>query len=100
TSAEDVMATIEELTDEGEVYTEPNAYHLIAHLDIVLHYEKVGNAEKVVDHMEHFKALVQQFKVMGFMSDKAYERIISESNAVLDYWQRKADQLISSRTAG
>lgn len=89
TSIADIMDTIAELDEQGEFDSEPNVHHLKAHLEAVQHYETTDNSEKVVAHMEHFKALVDQFAVMGLMSDEARERIISESDDVITIWEEK-----------
>ena len=89
TGAQDIIASIEALADQGEFSSEPSVYHLIAHLDIVVHYENVGNIDKVIDHLEHFKALVDQYNVMGLMTDQAHNQIISESNAVIEAFEQQ-----------
>lgn len=89
TSAADIIETIKELDEQGEFDSEPNVHHLKVHLKAVHHYENVDTSEKVVAHMAHFKALVDQFAVMGLMSDDAQERIISESDNVIETWEEK-----------
>ncbi|MDY0393901.1 discoidin domain-containing protein [Virgibacillus halophilus] len=58
----DIKALADELLKGGEIANEQTLHALQIHLTTVQHFEKLQQIEKIVKHMEGFKALLKQQK--------------------------------------
>lgn len=84
----DMLALVERYAKEGEITGDEAARSLKTHLIAVNHYEEKEQANKVVKHMKGFKLLLAQQKESGFISDAVYNRLMSDSNYLIEKWQQ------------
>lgn len=84
----DMLALVEHYAKEGEITGDEAARSLKTHLIAVNHYEEKEQANKVVNHLKSFKLLLAQQKESGFISDAVYNRLMSDSNYLIEKWQQ------------
>lgn len=85
-TAADVKALIAELQEAGEFDNDAVARSLTMHMTAVEQYEKKQLSEKVIKHMESFKLLLNQQKQKELLSDKAYQALKGQANALIQKW--------------
>lgn len=86
-SAADTKTLIDQLEKDGEFENAEVARALKTHMTAVNLYEKQGAAEKVIKHMEGFKVLLDHQEENSLISERAYEILKDNADALIDYWQ-------------
>lgn len=86
-SAAGMKTLVERFEEEGEFTSDSAARALKVHLTAVERFEQREGADKVVKHMTNFKLLVDHQKENAFMSDKAYNILNAEADALIKKWQ-------------
>ncbi|MBU5466873.1 M6 family metalloprotease domain-containing protein [Virgibacillus sp. MSJ-26] len=82
-SASSVKELIEMLEETGDVEAEAG-HALTMHMTAVEHYEKQGDNQKVVKHLEGFKPLIQHYKESDLITDKAFESLEDYTDILLN----------------
>lgn len=88
-NVEDSSASlILETLDSYKEHLSDNVYHpLSVHLKSVEHFEKKGESEKVIKHMNGFKQLLERYKDKEQIPEYAYNVLKSDSNSFIKRWQ-------------
>lgn len=86
-SATSIQTLVEHFKKEGEFSNDAAPSSLKLHLTAVSHFEKQGDAEKVVKHMRSFKDLLDNQKDNGVISELAYDTLISQANHLIEKWE-------------
>ncbi|MBB6449580.1 N-acyl-D-aspartate/D-glutamate deacylase [Geomicrobium halophilum] len=86
-SASEIKVLVEDLAGEGEFAIDEAPYFLTRHLTAVSHYEYQEEAEKVVQHMEGFKDLLNHQKDNALISDEAFDILSSQGENLIEKWQ-------------
>lgn len=86
-SAAEMKSQVEQLEKDGEFENEQAAHALKVHLIAVDHFEKKEEAEKVVKHMNGFKALIKHQKENALISEKAYNTLKMNADDLIAKWQ-------------
>ncbi|WP_441360287.1 FIMAH domain-containing protein [Virgibacillus salidurans] len=87
-SATDIKTLVEDFEEAGEFTNNENAAHsLKLHLTAVEHFENQEAAEKVVNHMNSFKLLLDHQKDNEFISVNAYHTLQAEADALIAKWE-------------
>ncbi|MFJ7933389.1 sialidase domain-containing protein [Sporosarcina sp. NPDC096371] len=86
TNAADMVALVKQFEEAGEFKNELAARTLTTHLTAVSQYEKQQAAEKVVKHMQSFKLLLDQQLANQLISDKAYQALKADADAIIQKW--------------
>lgn len=84
-----IKALVEQLAEEGEFANSGAARSLAVHLTAVEQFENKGAAGKVVKHMQSFKLLLDHQKEKGFISDRAYDILVSNTDSLIKQWLTK-----------
>lgn len=85
-NAEDIQEAVTSLEDNGEIMDESTARALKMHLTVVSHYEKEDLRDKVIKHMEGFKALVNYQHENGLISGTAHEELQTMADTLINQW--------------
>ncbi|MFJ7933779.1 NPCBM/NEW2 domain-containing protein [Sporosarcina sp. NPDC096371] len=83
-----MISLIEDFEKEGEFKNASAAQSLKLHLTAVNLYEKQEAVEKVVKHMEGFKLLLIHQKENELISEKAYNALKSDADALIKKWHK------------
>ncbi|TFJ92474.1 M20/M25/M40 family metallo-hydrolase [Lentibacillus salicampi] len=86
-SAEDIKALVEHLEDEGAFAGEMAPRALKRHLDAVSHYEGQEIEEKVIKHMQGFKALLDHQQTNELISAEAHNLLQSQADTLIEKWE-------------
>lgn len=86
-SAADMVTLVKQFEEAGEFKNNLVARSLTTHLTAVAQYEKQGSAEKVVKHMQSFKLLLDQQVEHKLISDKAYNALQADTDALIKKWK-------------
>ncbi|MFA1819687.1 M14 family zinc carboxypeptidase [Virgibacillus oceani] len=86
-SAAEIKVIVEHFKEEGAFADEEYARVLTLHLTAVSHYEVQDEAEKVIKHMESFKDLLDHQLDNEWISDKAYNKLMSLADELIWKWQ-------------
>ena len=85
-SVADLKALVEQLSDEGDI--DPKAVHpLTAHLKAVSHFEDKQFGDKVVKHLRGYKLLLGHMQEKALISEKAYNTLIANTDALIEEWE-------------
>lgn len=85
-SASGIKSLIERFEAEGEFANSVAARALKTHMTAVELYEKQGNADKIVKHMNGFEVLLEHQKNDEVISGKAYQILQSYAVELVDKW--------------
>ncbi|WP_176448330.1 glycoside hydrolase family 3 N-terminal domain-containing protein [Lentibacillus sp. CBA3610] len=86
-SAEDIMATVDQLEDDGAFASDTAPRALNQHLTAVSHYEDQEADEKVVKHMQGFNDLLDHQLENELISASAYDVLQSQGDALIEKWE-------------
>ncbi|ALX49970.1 glycoside hydrolase family 3 N-terminal domain-containing protein [Lentibacillus amyloliquefaciens] len=86
-SAEDIKALVDQLKEEGAFTNDTAPRALKRHLTAVNHYEEQEAAEKVLKHMQGFKALLDQQQNNELISADAFNLLQSQADALIEKWE-------------
>ncbi|WP_375540702.1 FIMAH domain-containing protein [Virgibacillus saliphilus] len=78
---------VEDFEEAGEFTSDNAAHSLNMHLTAVERFENQEAAEKVINHMNSFKLLLDQQKDNELISENAYETLQSASDILIDQWE-------------
>lgn len=87
TSAIKIIKQVEQLAEDDEIYSEQTVRSLKIHLTSVAHYEDKSATKKVVKHMGGFKILLEHQKNNKQISHKAYKKLLTDANLMIDHWK-------------
>ncbi len=87
TSANNILLLVEHLDDEGAFANNKVFRSLMTHLKAVKHYESQEKADKVVKHMDGFKALLDHQIDNDLISEDVYDTLNSQANELINKWQ-------------
>lgn len=82
-----IKASVEQFEKDGEFANDFAAHRLKVHLTAVSLYEEQGRADKVVKHMKGFEVLLDDEKKKQWISDKAYQSLKANAEALIEKWQ-------------
>lgn len=85
--AASLQMLIESFTEKDEFSSDSEANALSLHLQAISHYERTGQNEKVLKHLEGFKALLEYQQSNKLISDKAYETLLTDAEYLMDKWR-------------
>ncbi len=85
-SAAGVSSVIDSFDKEG-AFKAGAAKALKAHLKSVEQFEKKGSADKVIKHINDFKQFLSLKKKANQISEKAYNNLMANANAMIEIWQ-------------
>ena len=85
-SSADLIIFVEHYADEGQLTSELAVRALTMHLTAVQHYEQQGQKEKVIEHLNSFKLLLDQQMELETMTEQAYNSLMSHTEAVILQW--------------
>lgn len=88
-SGEGMTTLVTNLEEAGELDT-TTAHDMRLHLTAVSHYEKTGAKEKVIKHMENFKAMVDVLRGDDTLSHKAHSYLGTEAENLIREWERQS----------
>ncbi|WHY78448.1 family 20 glycosylhydrolase [Neobacillus sp. WH10] len=77
---------VERFEEEGEFANHGAASALQAHLAVVDRFEKEGELQKAVKHMEEFKLLLEDQKEEELISEKAYHILKTGADYLIKKW--------------
>jgi predicted transcriptional regulator len=86
-SAAEIKLLVEHFAEEGAFIDDESARALTLHLTAVSYYESQDEAEKVINHMESFKDLLDHQLENELISDEAYHKLMSLSDELIREWQ-------------
>lgn len=86
-SSEDILATVTELEESGDIMDDGAAHDLKLHVKAVGQYEKKEAVDKVIKHMKGFKKLIDAQKENNLISDKAQVKLQQKADAILAQWK-------------
>lgn len=86
-SVANLNALVDRFEEKGEIENHEVAHALKLHLTVVGHYEEKGLMEKGIKHMEGFKRLLDHQKENKSISNKAYNSLKTDANALIGSWQ-------------
>ena len=86
-SANRIKELVEHFETEGEFTNAKAAVSLKIHLTAVNNYENQKAAEKVIKHMKSFKVVLDQQKENKLISDKAFNKLQSEADKLIQKWE-------------
>lgn len=87
-SAAEIKTLVEGFEEAGEFTNSDDAAHsLKLHLTAVERFENQEAAEKVVNHMNSFKLLLDHQKDNEFISENAYHTLQAEADALIAKWE-------------
>lgn len=87
-SAAVMKELVVELAEEGDIADDAAVRALTIHLTVVDRFEQLAEADKVVKHMNGFKQLLDYQKDNQLLSEKAYNKLMLESDALIKKWSR------------
>lgn len=85
-NAAGVSSVIDSFDKEG-AFKAGAAKALKAHLKSVEQFEKKGSADKVIKHINDFKQFLSLKKKANQISEKAYNNLMANANAMIEIWQ-------------
>ncbi len=85
-NAAGVSSVIDSFDKQG-AFKAGAANALKAHLKSVGQFEKKGSADKVIKHLNDFKRLLNSKKEANQISEKAYNNLMANANAMIEIWQ-------------
>ena len=80
----DLQDLVEKYEASGDISNDKRAHALQLHLKALAQFEKIGAVEKVVKHLNGFKALLDKAKEEGHISTEAYELLVKVTNVMID----------------
>ncbi|WP_160141551.1 FIMAH domain-containing protein [Salicibibacter halophilus] len=84
---DNIRTMIEHSDETGEFASDEAFQALSTHLTAVNHYEQQNDAGKVVNHMEGFQDLLNDQQANEAISEKAFEDLQAQANAVIENWE-------------
>lgn len=85
-NAAGVSSVIDSFDKQG-AFKAGAANALKAHLKSVGQFEKKGSADKVIKHLNDFKRFLNSKKEANQISEKAYNNLMANANAMIEIWQ-------------
>lgn len=86
-SATTILALVQDFEQENAFQDAQTARSLKVHLNAVAQFEKKEAADKVVKHMNSFKALLDHQKNKQLISHDAYKALTASSDALIKKWE-------------
>ncbi|AXF56981.1 gamma-glutamyltransferase [Salicibibacter kimchii] len=86
-SAEEIKSLVETFAEEAEFENGDAVHSLELHLTSVAHFEDQKEAEKVINHMNGFKDLLDHQQAQEWISDDVYDTLLAEANALIEKWE-------------
>ena len=86
-SATTILALVQDFEQENAFRDAQTARSLKVHLNAVAQFEKKEAADKVVKHMNSFKALLDYQKNEQLISHDAYKALTASSDALIKKWE-------------
>lgn len=86
-SASDIKKRVAKFEADGAFKDADAAHSLKIHLTAVSRYEDQEEAEKVVQHMEGFKRLLEEQEEHALISEDAFNTLYSEAEMLINQWQ-------------
>src|SRR5699024_991306 len=87
----DLKELVEEFEETGDISSDEAARALKLHLTALEHFERIGNDEKVVKHLNGFKDLLSHQNEEEQISEEAYETLTKGADTLIE----KLDYAIS-----
>ncbi|SFA99727.1 Zinc carboxypeptidase [Lentibacillus halodurans] len=87
TTASGMKERVERYENDGEFENSGAARALNAHLTAVSHFEEQEAAEKVIKHVEGFQDLLDHQQTNNLISEKAYNVLKHDADALIEKWQ-------------
>jgi hypothetical protein len=81
-----LQAMIQLYADRGELET-PLASQLANHLELASHHQQNGRPSQAIKHLEDVQKHLQNEAMHRFVSAQAKDRLLSDSQALLDSWR-------------
>ncbi|MFF2450031.1 M14 family zinc carboxypeptidase [Neobacillus sp. NPDC058068] len=82
----DMKDMVELYTKQGAINNASASRILANQLAGLEQFEKGGNAEKMVKHLQSFKTVLSQYRQQGVVSSAVYSRLNGDANLLLDRW--------------
>ncbi|UJL46968.1 DUF4982 domain-containing protein [Virgibacillus sp. NKC19-16] len=86
-NATDIKTLVDNLEEEGEFANDDVARSLNIHLNAINRFEDVGQADKVVKHMESFNHLLDHQNEDDLISKKAYNNLKYKADTLIEKWE-------------
>lgn len=87
TTASGMKERVERYEDDGEFEDSDAVRSLRVHLTAVSHYEEQEQAEKVIKHVEGFQDLLDHQQENDLISEKAFNILNHDADALIDKWE-------------
>ncbi|HLR63447.1 MAG TPA: M14 family zinc carboxypeptidase [Lentibacillus sp.] len=87
TTASGMKARVERYESDGEFDDSSAVRSLSVHLTAVSRYEEQGAADKVIKHVEGFKDLLDHQQEDELISEKAFNILKNDADALIEKWQ-------------
>ena len=81
-NAASIIELIAELESEGALANENAARVLMLHMTAMKHFEDQGEQDKVAEHMEGFRLLLDQQRNQELITEEAYQALKAAANAL------------------
>lgn len=85
-TTEDIMDDVDRFEEDGDFSNDEAPRRLQLHLTAVEQFERQEEAEKIVDHMEGFHALLDNQRDNDYISDDAYTHLFEQSEDLMQAW--------------
>ncbi len=86
-SSQGMKTLVERFREAGEIANDSVARSFKVHLISVEHFEKSGQKDKVVKHLEGFQRLLDRQFDNALISEKAYRVLQAQADVVIGKWQ-------------
>ncbi|RDW21890.1 beta-glucosidase [Oceanobacillus arenosus] len=85
--ASDIIETVDQFADKGAFANNGTVNSLKAMLSPVENFEKKGDADKVIHHVEKFIMKLEQYKKKNAVSEEAYIQLKGDATELINAWQ-------------
>ncbi|QDI92316.1 exo-alpha-sialidase [Salicibibacter halophilus] len=85
--SENLKSIVDYFEKENEIPEDEAAEHLKTHLTAVSHYEEQEETEKVVEHLNGFKELLEQQNNNEMIEEAAYSALMKQTDHLIAEWK-------------